>query len=70
MLSEMYPFVTTYSDMPNEPQADPAVLFSFIENELKDCTRLLVEERRSRHQRLYSGSMDTGGSSLCWCASI
>ena len=38
------PLVTTYSDMPNEPQADPAVLFSFIENELKDCTRLLVRK--------------------------
>ncbi len=38
------PLVTTYSDMPNNPQADPAEVFSFIESELKDCTRLLIKK--------------------------
>lgn len=38
------PLVTTYSDMPNNPQAEPAEVFSFIEKELKDCTTLLVKK--------------------------
>lgn len=38
------PLVTTYSDMPDNPQADPADLFNFIESELKDCTTLLVKK--------------------------
>jgi len=38
------PLVTTYSDMPNNPQAEPSVIFKFIEDELKDCTRLLVRK--------------------------
>lgn len=38
------PLVTTYSDMPNNPQAEPSVIFKFIENELKDCTKLLVRK--------------------------
>lgn len=38
------PLVTTYSDMPNNPQAEPSVIFKFIEDELKDCTKLLVRK--------------------------
>lgn len=38
------PLVTTYSDMPNNPQEKPAVVFKFIEDELKECTRLLVRK--------------------------
>ena len=38
------PLVTTYSDMPNNPQAAPADVFKFIENELKDCTGLLIKK--------------------------
>lgn len=38
------PLVTTYSDMPNNPQAEPAQVFAFIESELKDCTFLLVKK--------------------------
>lgn len=38
------PLVTTYSDMPNEPQARPQDIFDFIERELKDCTGLLVKK--------------------------
>lgn len=38
------PLVTTYSDMPNNPQAEPAEVFKFIENELKECTSLLVKK--------------------------
>lgn len=38
------PLVTTYSDMPNNPQADPAEVFGFIEKELKECTTLLVKK--------------------------
>lgn len=38
------PLVTTYSDMPNNPQADPKDLFNFIETELKDCTKLLIKK--------------------------
>lgn len=38
------PLVTTYSDMPNNSQAEPSVIFSFIEEELKDCTHLLIKK--------------------------
>ncbi len=38
------PLVTTYSDMPNNPQAEPGEVFKFIENELKECTSLLVKK--------------------------
>ena len=38
------PLVTTYSDMPNNPQADPKDVFNFIETELKDCTKLLIKK--------------------------
>lgn len=38
------PLVTTYSDMPNNPQADPEEVFKFIEDELTECTRLLVKK--------------------------
>lgn len=38
------PLVTTYSDRPNNPQADPETIFNFIESELKDCTTLLVKK--------------------------
>lgn len=38
------PLVTTYSDMPNNPQADPKDVFKFIETELKDCTGLLIKK--------------------------
>ena len=38
------PLVTTFSDMPDNPQEDPKVIFSFIEDELKDCTSLLVQK--------------------------
>lgn len=38
------PLVTTYSDMPNNPQAEPSVIFKFIEDELKDCTHLLIKK--------------------------
>lgn len=38
------PLVTTYSDMPNNPQVEPTVLFDFIESELRDCTTLLVRK--------------------------
>ena len=38
------PLVTTYSDMPNNPQAAPKDVFTFIETELKDCTGLLIKK--------------------------
>lgn len=38
------PLVTTYSDMPNNPQAAPAEVFKFIETELKECTGLLIKK--------------------------
>ena len=38
------PLVTTYSDMPNNPQEKPSVIFKFIEDELKDCTNLLIKK--------------------------
>lgn len=38
------PLVTTYSDRPNNPQADPEEVFEFIESELIDCTKLLVKK--------------------------
>ncbi len=38
------PLVTTYADMPNNPQAEPQNVFDFIESELKDCTTLLVKK--------------------------
>lgn len=38
------PLVTTYSDMPNNPQVEPTVLFDFIESELRDCSTLLVRK--------------------------
>lgn len=38
------PLVTTYSDMPNNPQVEPSVTFKFIEDELKDCTKLLIRK--------------------------
>lgn len=38
------PLVTTYSDMPNNPQAKPEEVFKFIEDELTDCTKLLVRK--------------------------
>ena len=38
------PLVTTYSDMPNNPQVEPAVTFRFIEEELKECTHLLIKK--------------------------
>ncbi len=38
------PLVTTYSDMPNNPQADPKDVFKFIEDELKECTGLLIKK--------------------------
>lgn len=38
------PLVTTYSDMPNNPQADPKDVYDFIESELLDCTKLLVKK--------------------------
>lgn len=38
------PLVTTYSDRPSNPQAEPKEVFDFIESELKDCTSLLVRK--------------------------
>lgn len=38
------PLVTTYSDMPNNPQEEPSVIFKFIEDELKECTQLLIKK--------------------------
>ncbi|MCM1066684.1 MAG: RagB/SusD family nutrient uptake outer membrane protein [Muribaculaceae bacterium] len=38
------PIVTTFSDMPDNPQAKPSEVFEFIETELKDCTKLLVKK--------------------------
>lgn len=38
------PLVTTYSDMPNNPQVEPLIIFKFIEEELKDCTHLLIKK--------------------------
>lgn len=38
------PLVTTYSDKPQTPQAKPEVVFKFIEDELTDCTKLLVKK--------------------------
>lgn len=38
------PLVTTYSERPSNPQAEPKEVFDFIESELKDCTSLLVRK--------------------------
>lgn len=38
------PLVTTYGDRPNNPQAAPEDVFKFIEDELTECTRLLVKK--------------------------
>lgn len=38
------PLVTTYGDRPNNPQAAPEEVFKFIEDELTECTRLLVKK--------------------------
>ena len=38
------PLVTSYSDQPQTPQVEPSEIFNFIENELKDCTALLVRK--------------------------
>lgn len=38
------PLVTSYSDRPNNPQAEPAELFRFIERELDECKGLLVKK--------------------------
>lgn len=38
------PLVTTYTDRPSNPQAEPKEVFDFIESELKDCTSLLVRK--------------------------
>lgn len=38
------PLITTYSDRPSNPQAEPKEVFDFIESELKDCTSLLVRK--------------------------
>lgn len=38
------PLVTTYSDKPQTPQVEPEKVFKFIEDELLECTRLLVKK--------------------------
>lgn len=38
------PLVTTYSDKPSTPQVEPEKVFKFIEEELIDCTKLLVKK--------------------------
>lgn len=38
------PLVTTYSDKPQTPQVEPTETFKFIEQELIDCTTLLVKK--------------------------
>ncbi|MDE6756704.1 MAG: RagB/SusD family nutrient uptake outer membrane protein [Muribaculaceae bacterium] len=49
------PLVTTYYDKPQTPQVEPQKVFEFIENELKDCTHLLVKKDAMGGNNLIQG---------------